>query len=427
VNVRQRDGLLVAEANVNAFLRRTRWPLTASLGYFAGLGVPTLTGVSASDGIARVAETFFASPLQTSLTVLALLAALTYGLVAPALVRRASRRTLDRGLLNEFRRFVDPLFLDAEHELEGVAWGQGQTILACPRPEVGWSTTDVAFRLIPARYDFSVLERMPLPGLRTAPLAHGYREYLKDVYPQQYGYDNDKLMLARRPHSFTDDMQLRLEIQVTQWSQLQYFWQCVVTDETKPALYAAALDSDRIPFPNSLCLHLLVFSADGALLLTQTHSGKANDYPGSWACSVGEQLSTEDVLTLDQDCAQKWVTRALHEEVAVEPGEYDPRQIRFLALTFEGDIANMAMVCAVHLSLSQEDVAARLRTANRLDNEFSSIEFVDIESVPRELVCPSRAYHPSTGIRMVYAYLHQRGQNALRRGLARELGLRADS
>jgi len=109
--------------------------------------------------------------------------------------------------------------------------------------------------------------------------------------------------------------------------------------------------------------------------------------------------------------------------LSVDHGEYDPEQIRFLALTFEGDIANLALVCAVHLRLSQEDVTARLRTSNRMDNEFNAIEFINLDTVPSELISPSRIYHPSSGVRMLYAYMHERGQHDLRRSLARELRL----
>lgn len=420
----RRDALLVAEVRINSTLQNKRWPLTASLGYFAGLGLPAVAGVSKGGIVATATSAFFTSTLQTVLTSLALLSAVTYLLIAPQLQRRARGRTLDRSLFKAYRRFVDPLFLDGLHEFEGIGWSQGQTVLACPRPEVGWRTREISFRVNRSQYSFDSLQQAGMPAFESRNVEEGYKQFRDSVFPTQFRDDAVRLMLVRRPSSFTDALQLRLDLQTTCWSQLQYFWQQIATPENKPALYTAALEADPIPYPTSLALHLLVFSSEGALLLTQVHSAKANDHPKTWACSIGEQLAPEDVASLDEDCAQKWVVRALHEEMSIEQGEYDAEQIRFLALTFEGDIANLAFVCAVHLRLSKEDVTTRLRTTNRLDNEFNAIDFIGLDSVPRELVSPSREYHPSTGIRMVYAYLHERGQNALRRSLAHELHLR---
>ncbi len=419
----RQDTLVVAEGRVRKFLHEKRWPLNASLGYLAGLGMPAVPKVSRRGLSAAVTSTFFNSPLQTSLTSLALVAVFAYIVIAPILQTRAARRTLDRHLLAAYGKHVDPLFLDQSHELEGIGWGKGQTVLACPRPELGWPTREIRFQVSRSRYSFQSLEQAGLPALKGRNLNEEYEHFRDQVFPTQFESDEEKYMLVRRPRSFTDDPGLRLDLQATCWSQVQFLWQQIATSDNKPTLYSAALDNDPIPYPTSFCLHLLVFSSEGALLLTQTHSSKANDYPGAWACSIGEQLATEDLASLDQDCAQKWVTRALHEELSIEDGEYDPEQIRFLAVTFEGDIANLAFICAVHLRLAKEDVTARLRTSNRPDNEFNAIEFISLDSVPSELVSPSRVYHPSTGIRMVYAYLHERGQNDLRRSLARELRL----
>jgi isopentenyldiphosphate isomerase len=419
----RQDSLVVAEGRVRKALHEKRWPLNASLGYFAGLGVPAVPEVSRLGLSAVVTSTFFTSPLQTTLTSLAVVAVFAYVVIAPILQTRAARMTLDRHLLAAYGKHVDPLFLDQNHELEGIGWGKGQTVLACPRPELGWPTREIKFRVSRSRYSFESLEQAGFPALQGRNLTEEYEHFRDQVFPTQFESDEEKYMLVRRPRSFTDDPELRLDLQATCWSQVQFLWQQIATPENKPMLYSAALDNDPIPYPTSFCLHLLVFSSEGALLLTQAHSSKTNDYPRVWACSIGEQLATEDLASLDQDCAQKWVIRALHEELSIEEGEYDPEQIRFLALTFEGDIANLAFICAVHLRLTKEDVTARLRTSNRPDNEFSAIEFISLDSVPSELVSPSRVYHPSTGIRMVYAYLHERGQNDLRRSLARGLRL----
>ena len=332
------DSLVVAEGRVRKVLHEKRWPLNASLGYFAGLGLPAVPEVSRIGVSAAATSAFLASPLQATLTSLALVAVFAYVVIAPILQARAAKMTLDRRLLAAYAKYVDPLFLDQNHELEGIGWGQGQTILACPRPEIGWHTREIKFRVSRSQYSFDSLEHAGFPALSGRNLTEEYERFRDEVFPTQFDRDEAKYMLVRRPRSFTDDPELRLELQATCWSQVQFLWQRIVTPENMPMLYSTALDNDPIPYPTSFCLHLLVFTSEGSLLLTRAHSSKANDYPGAWACSIGEQLATEDLASLDQDCAQKWVARALHEELSVEEGEYDPEQIRFMALTFEGDI-----------------------------------------------------------------------------------------
>ena len=371
--------------------------------------------------VATLDATFFASPVQTALTIAALVCVTVYCVVGPILSKRSARRTLDRALLAAYPDFVDPLFVDHAHQLEGIGWGTGQTILACPLPQDGWSTGDISFRVNRSPYSFASLQGTALPGIDGQALARDYERFVTEEFPQQFASDEAKWMLVRRPRSFTEDLGVTLELQRTSWSQLQFFWQKVVSADTKPFLYTSLLRGDSIPFPSSLCAHVIVFSADGRVLLTRAHASKRNDYPGYWACSIGEQLATEDIASLDDDCARRWVTRSLREELAVDQTEFDAAQIRFLALTFEGDIANLAMVCSVHLHLSAADVDARLRTVNRVDNEFGAIDFIEVDRIPEEMVNPSRTYHPSTGIRMVYAYLSQRGQHSLRKRLAVEV------
>jgi hypothetical protein len=300
----RQDSLVVAEGRVRKALHEKRWPLNASLGYFAGLGVPAVPEVSRLGLSATVTSTFFTSPLQTTLTSLAVVAVFAYVVIAPILQTRAARMTLDRHLLAAYGKHVDPLFLDQNHELEGIGWGKGQTVLACPRPELGWPTREIKFRVSRSRYSFESLEEAGFPALQGRSLTEEYEHFRDQVFPTQFESDEEKYMLVRRPRSFTDDPELRLDLQATCWSQVQFLWQQIATPENKPMLYSAALDNDPIPYPTSFCLHLLVFSSEGALLLTQAHSSKANDYPRVWACSIGEQLATEDLASLDQDCAR---------------------------------------------------------------------------------------------------------------------------
>ena len=417
-----RDTALAIEYRLHTGLRRHRAPLNVAGGYAAGLGVPAIHEVGRDGIVEAVRGAFFATSFQSGLSLLAILVGVFYGAVGPWLHHRAAHRTLDRAIFAAFRQYVDPLFLDGPGGMEGLGWGRGQTILPCPRPEAGWASQEVQFRINRAQYDFRQLDSAGLPSLAGRKIADEYDAYRTEEFPRKFAYDAERWAVRLRPTSFSDSIAIRLDVVRTSWSQCQFFWNNVVSPTTLPDLYGAAQSSAVLPYPNSLCLHLVVFSSEGLLLLTRAHGAKTDDYPLSWACSVGEQVSSDDLDNLDDDCAQKWVSRALWEELAIVKTEAN--EGRFLALTYEGNNSNMAMVCVVQLRLSADDVVARLATTNRLDNEFSEVEFVPIDIIPQELAKPSREYHPSTGLRMMYAFLHVRGQHALRRELARELGIR---
>lgn len=201
---------------------------------------------------------------------------------------------------------------------------------------------------------------------------------------------------------------------------LQYFWRHVVSSTTRPDLVDMAFDDRVIEFPNTLTLHLVVRTMDSKILLTQVHRLKANDHPNSWACSVGEQIDPSDLEHLSRDCAAVWVARALREELELHESDYDASEVRFLALTLEADIVNFAFVCIATINLTADALQARLHATTRDDNEFAALAFIDVGDIPGELVNPTREYHPSTPIRMIYTFIFLRGQHQLRQSLLRE-------
>lgn len=229
-------------------------------------------------------------------------------------------------------------------------------------------------------------------------------------------------MVAKRPSAFTDNEGVRLGLRHTSWSRLQFFWQHVVADGTRARLVDMAFDDAVIEFPNTLSLHMVLQTKDSKILLTRAHRLKAHDYPGTWACSVGEQLDPSDVSNLSRDCAAIWIRRTLREELSLyeEDSYHSLDQARFLALTLEADIVNFAFICIVPVNLTAEALSARLQVSSRDDVEFSAIEFIEVDEIPVELVRPRRDYHPSTPLRMIYTYIYLRGQNQLRQALLRE-------
>jgi len=111
------------------------------------------------------------------------------------------------------------------------------------------------------------------------------------------------------------------------------------------------------------------------------------------------------------------VRRAVSEELGLERAQIGRHSVTFLAMTFEADICNFALMAIVRLSQSSDQLNALINTSVREDHEFSAIDFMIPEEIPRELLKASREYHPSTSIRMIYAYIYLRGQAKLRERL----------
>lgn len=408
------DSRAIAERKFDAALARHRWPLNAALGFLVGLGLPVIPDALKA-GVGPLLQAFFSSFWLSLLTVAALVTVGAYAALQPVIGRRIARDTLDARLLTTFSSYVDPIFQSPEIQLEGLAWGKGQTYLACPTPDDGWRSTEIALTATGPAYSFDEL-RHGFPTLRERDLEGEYQQFLAGDFSDQFGDDRTRLLLTGRPRSFSDDKQLRLGLRPVKWSQLQFFWQRISSTELLPELVRSAFTSPINPFPSSLCLHLVVHTRDGKVLLTKAHPSKKNDYPLTWACSLGEQLDPED-LHGDRDGALAWARRALFEELSIDPSTVTSQDVKYLALTIEGDICNFAMIALVNINETAETLGQRLKTVTRKDNEFSAVDFIDVEGIPDEMLNPSREYHPSTAIRMAYAHIHLRGQSALRRAL----------
>lgn len=163
-----------------------------------------------------------------------------------------------------------------------------------------------------------------------------------------------------------------------------------------------------------------------------------NDKKG-WAVSLGEQLSVKDLGFPDDvnenideagdiaipegipngDCAARWICRALKEELGIEEGSsfYDVDKARFVALNLEGDRPNLALCCILRLNVDHDSLRDRIRNNTRKDYEFDDDDFIDIDKIPEEMFKGGRPrksdgkilpYHPSSHIRMAYAFMFSR-------------------
>lgn len=383
-----------------------------SFGYLSAIGVEAINKLSTTEPMEIIKNIFLVSKNKSNiLTYIAILLILVNTLLKLILKRYFKNKTVDSRLRQIYEKYTDNIFKG--HETEGISWGVGQTVLSAPNMRNGWETSDIRFEVDSSLYSFEMLKYLH-PSFKSRNLNEEYEKYLKNEFPKKFTTDSDRLMLQEKPVAMTDDNALCIKLKKVKWSQLQFMWTKLLTDEIKKEVIDRVFNNKMIIHPNSFCLHLIVKTSDGKILVTENSTNKDNDYAKSWAVSIGEQIDKEDVKDIDDDCAYYWVKRALNEELCIHEEEFNTKGIHFLSVNLEGDIVNFAFACVVEIFLDSENLISRLCSESRIDNEFKHIEFIEIDDIPKELIKSSREYHPSSKIRMIYTYLNSKGASQLR-------------
>jgi len=301
------------------------------------------------------------------------------------------------------------------HSTKGFGWGENLTVLRAPKT-TWWETKDVIISCETLE-DYTVSQlctydlAVSSSSYGRAQLEKDYNDFRNDFLKQNF--DGDKFMLINRPVAFSDSPKVILKLQKTKWSMLQFFWHKMMDENKRKEYINDFFDKETINFPNSFCLHLIVMTSDNKILITENIPTK-NDKQG-WSITLGEQIAYKDIENGSEDCAAKWVERAMKEELHILPstegGDYDLTDVRFLAVNLEADLPNFAICCIVKLLINHVELKNRLCKHSRIDYEFSRIDFLDLDDddVPKQMLEPSRIYHPSSMIRMAYAYIYCRG------------------
>ena len=341
--------------------------------------------------------------LLNMLSWFAVIIILSLSLGRPLLERYFRGRSYAIRLAEIYRQKVD---LSLQPFQRGrIAWGLGLTLQSCPDLHKGWSLENIRFQ-----YDST---KHALPHV----LSESYRYYLEKKFRIEYADDRTRLMLIEDSRVFSDAPTLVLRVQETKWSQVRFYQDSIIKDLDERTRYIyQVLKTGRIDFPNSLCLHLVIVTSDGYILLTKS-SHKVTYYPNLWACSIGEQLDVCDLKGPEEKFALNWAERALWEELGVSTDGFKPENVRVMAVILEGDNVNFAIVTLAFLKYTRLELDAIIDKFPRTDYEFQEWDFISWNDIPKQLLKPTRKYHPTTGIRMFYAGLFKFGAPGLNRRL----------
>lgn len=393
-------------------LLRQKWIVHGPLGYCIAVVVEIVNSIPENGIIIAVLDNILIGRKTSNLVFyIAISIIFIYQLSIFFLKRYLKNKTVDNRLRDIYAKYTDKIFIG--HETEGLSWGLCQTVMSAPNLREGWKTEAITFEIDNNLFSFQILKKLD-PSLNHRDLNTEYIDYLEKEFSKKYKIDSDRLMLQEKPIAMTDHNALCIKLKKVKWSQLQFMWTKLLTEDFKKLSINYLFNNKNIIHPNSLCLHLIVKTSDGKILITENSINKENDYAKSWAVSIGEQIDNEDIKNIDDDCAYYWVKRALNEELCIDEKDFDKKGISFLSLNLEGDLINFALACIVEVFIDSENLKNRLFNESRIDNEFKNIDFIEINDIPKELVNSSREYHPSSKIRMIYTYLFTKGPSQLR-------------
>jgi len=286
----------------------------------------------------------------------------------------------------------------------GVAHRDNFSLRICPDITDGWSMSEIKLHLDDKAPEFH------LPA--------EYRDLYEDYFHEHYdtkGFhiDNPKIMLRCYPRSFSDEPTLILHAQKTLYSHVQFYKDMIANDSTKsdPLIQKLVVGEDRVAeFPHALCLHMVVVTNDGKVLITK-RAPDVEYYPNTWSCSIEENMALKDLEDGAEGAALRWVKRALLEELGLTEAVYRPDNFRILSVFLEVEILNVSLCGHAVLDISSEQLDRIIRALPRPDYEFTAWNYLQHEDAEliAEILSRSRPYHPTSGYRMLMALMKKNG------------------
>ena len=317
-----------------------------------------------------------------------------------------------------------------EHSIEqahakiagGLVWGENRTL---------WTAPNIVLGVEPQNVMVTHYESKPFVFVDQV-LQDGYEAYVNTKEFQKtraMGNDLPRYMLTRYGGNFNKEKPvLWMQLRETSWGHCQFVWhryEGQKNGKEKQALWRDRIVTEHVNsglrvanYPNSLCLHLIIETSDGKVLITEISNEKSNDYPRTKAVSIGEQVELADFIDprdYQDDFVTQWTRRAVCEEFGLSENQYehvfDERTLRVLSLDFEMDIYNFALVCTMKMRHDCEEFK-KLVSSTIEQKEISDMQDMDLEEIPKVLMGYPKnkgEYHPSSYLRLLMFYLYKNG------------------
>ena len=303
----------------------------------------------------------------------------------------------------------------------GLSWGLNRTLWMAPTMVLGLPSKNVMMaNYDDAPYDFA-------PELKDAFEAFVASDYMKQI--RKLGNDLPRYMLTRYGSNFDkENPLLTIQLKKTFWRHCQFVWKRYHGEEDeleKRELWRNRIVREHLEsglrvarYPNSFCLHLVIETENGNVLITEISKEKVNDYPTTKAVSLGEQIELSDFVEpkdFQEDFVKEWTKRAVCEEFGITAAQYEEEfevaSLRVLSLDMEMDIYNFALVCTIKMRHSCEQFTKIVNTTIE-QKEISNMFELSINKIPDILMAyPNNRdeYHPSSYLRLLVFYIYKNG------------------
>lgn len=330
------------------------------------------------------------------------------------------------------------------------SWGYNYCIFYSSNPQ-GWLPDN----FIIGEYDNSKYrfgrEQENLPGY----CQEKYDEYCENS-PKikailRKGEDRDRFAaLHIKPNNDKKNVKIDIKLKKTSWTQLQFSWDYfrLLKNDNEPIesknnlnnivqkLKNAFEEQGGKFHLNSFCLHLIIETKKG-IVLSRIGKGKENDYPSSWAATIGEQIEESDFCTVNgndmrykKDFIECWVKRALEEEFGIDRNEdfedaFEADSLRVLSVDMEADIYNIALTCVITLKKNFDEFVLEVQDKMDQIENYELIEKApdEISDILLQYPHNCREYHPSTYLRLLMYYRHKKGTNAINEELVKKYSM----
>lgn len=352
-------------------------------------------------------------------TWLSLLTLIAFNLYCHIGKKKIDKETLPEGFYSLMQEHTDERIRDSV-DYGIISWGLGKSVALTEEIMFGWKAKDIVVE----SYDDSLFS---FPLADDVFSNEGWLEYRDgEVFSvvKRMGNNLPRFMLKSIKRK---NGSLLLDLSRTEWSQTKYIWN--VFDKRQKAPLGNALMKKKAlevkkdylplsPLPNSLCMHLLLETKDKRVVLSKISRLKINDFPGTLAATLGEQIDLSDFTdgnVFKHGFAIDWLRRAFEEEYKLSDYSYDSivdeSTFRILSLNFEGDIYNYALLCTVKLRLRFDEFN---RKVGLLLSTEEAIELIPLKTmeIPRTLFLEkigSSSFHPSTYLRLMIFFFYKMG------------------
>lgn len=304
----------------------------------------------------------------------------------------------------------------------GLVWGEDRTLWTAPNIVLGMKSENVRVTYFdPIPFEFVDNE------LKAEHMAFDNSESFQKT--KELGNDLPRYMLTRYGANFNKENPiLTLQLKQTSWSYCQFVWhryQGQENERQKQCEWREKIVSEHVGnslrvtnYPNSLCLHLIIETSNGKVLITMVSKEKSNDYPTTKAVSIGEQIELADFVDqhdFQKDFVKIWTQRAVCEEFGLSNSQFDEvfdeKSLRVLSLDLEMDIYNFALVCTIRMRHTCEQFK-KIVNGTIEQKEISDIGELALSDIPGILLnhpANKNEYHPSSYMRLLMFYLYKNG------------------